>query len=140
MTPEPELVELVLGEFQRTLRETLQGPRGDESGKPPRYGYVEQTKWTGDARKKGRAIAAWHIAPDIVRSCRIRYEYLLTRPKVDGMFYDLFRGWFCFADDLSAVAINWQTGPRYGRGLSHRIGKDTLGQYLLDRGTVAWVS
>ena len=140
MKPGPELVELVLSEFQRTLRENLQGPWGAESGKPPRYGYIEQTKWTGNAARKGWPIAAWHITPDIVRSSRIKYLNLMTRPKVDGMFYDLFRGWFCFADNLSVVSINWQTGPRYGRGMSHRVGKDSLGRYLLDRGTPTWIS
>ena len=140
MKPDPELVELVLGEFQRTLREHLQGPWRDEAGKPPGYGYIEQTKCTPDERKKGWPIAAWHITPDVVRPCRVKYYYLLSRPKANGMFYDLLRGWFCFADNFSVVSINWQTGPKYGRGLSHRIGRDTLGQYLLDRGTPTWIS
>ncbi|MGA8007448.1 MAG: hypothetical protein WCA17_15235 [Burkholderiales bacterium] len=140
MTPAPELLELVLSEFQRALREHLQGSWSPGTERPPRYGYIEQTNWTGQVRDKGKAIAAWHIAPDIVRACRIRHRDAPHPPKVDAMFYDLFQGWFCFADDLSAVAINWQTGPRFGRGLLHRIGKDTLGRYLLDRGTTTWVS
>jgi len=138
--PDPELVDLVLGELQRTLREIAQGPLGAESGKAPRYGYIEQTRWNGAGPGKGWPIAAWHITPDIVRPCRIKYHFLIKRPKVDGMFYDMLRGWFSFADNLSVVSINWQAGPRYGRGLSHRIGKDTLGRFLLDQGTPTWIS
>jgi hypothetical protein len=137
MTPSPELLEIVLSEFQHALRDNLQYPWEVKHGKPPKYGYVEQTDWSGNELKMGKAIAAWHISPDAVRTSPIKN---LESPKIDGMFFDLFRGWFCFSPDLTDVFINWQTGPRFGRGFKHRIGRDTIGRYLLDRGKGTWVS
>jgi hypothetical protein len=113
MTPAPELIEIVLSEFQHALRENLRHPWEAKHGKPPRYGYVEQTDLAGNDLKMGKPMAAWHISPDVVHTCPIKDR---QSPKIDGMFFDLFRGWFCFTPDLAAVFINWQTGPRFGRG------------------------
>ena len=137
MTPTPELLELVLSEFQRTLRENLQYPWNAKHGKPPKYGYVEYTEWTEGDLKMGKPIAAWHISADAVHTSPIKSP---GSPKIDGMFFDLFKGWFCFTRDVTAVFINWQTGPRFGRGFKHRIGQDTAGGYLLDRGASTWIS
>jgi hypothetical protein len=137
MTPAPEMLDLVLSELQHVLRENLEQPWDAKHGQPPRYGYVEQTELTEDEGKKGKTIAAWHISPDAVRATPIKN---LENPKIDGMFFDQFRAWFCFTHDFTAVFINWQIGPRFGRGFKHRIGRDTLGHYLLDKGVSTWVS
>jgi len=137
MTPAPELLEIVLREFQSALRENLQASWDEKHGKPPKYGYVEQTEWTDNELKMGKAVAAWRISPGGVHASAIKR---LESPKIDGMFYDMFRGWFCFNHDLTAVSINWQTGPRFGRGFRHRIGQDTAGHFLLDRGARTWIS
>ena len=135
--PTSELLDLVLREFQHVLRENLQYPWEAKYGKPPRYGYVEQTEWADNDLKRGKAIAAWHISPDAVHTSPIKDR---ESPTIDGMFFDRFRGWFCFTPDLAAVFINWQTGPRFGRGFRHRIGRDTAGRYLLEQGVATWVS
>jgi hypothetical protein len=137
MTTAPELLQLVLGEFQEALRANLQHPWGPSQGKPPKYGRVEQTEWTDDVIGKGKTLAAWRISPDTVRSSPVQEP---RNPRIDGMFFDLLDGWFYFTDDLSAVFINWQTGPRFGKGFRHRIGQDAAGSYLLSRGTSTWVS
>jgi hypothetical protein len=137
MTPAPELLEIVLSEFQHALRGNLEYPWEVKHGKPPKYGYVEQTEWTENDLKIGKAITAWHISPDAVRTTPIKIP---ESRKVDSMFFDLFMGWFCFAPDLTAVFINWQTGPRFGRGFKHRVERDNAGRYLLDRGVSTWVS
>ncbi len=83
MTPAPELLEIVLSEFQRALRENLQYPGNAKHGKPPKYGYVEQTEWTENERKIGKAIAAWHISAGAVRTSSIKKA---ESPKIDGVF------------------------------------------------------
>ena len=135
--PTSELLDLVLSEFQHALREHLHYPWEAQYGTPPRYGYVEQTEWADNDLKRGRVIAAWHISPDAVHTSSIKDR---ESPQIDGMFFDLFQGWFCFTPDLAAVFIDWQTGPRFGRGFRHRIGRDTAGRYLLDRGAATSVS
>ena len=137
MTPPSELLDVVLSEFQRSLRENLQHPWEIKHGKPPKYGYVEQTEWTEKGLKMGKPIAAWHISVEAVHSSQIKKP---ESPKVDGLFFDMFTGWFCFTPDLAAVFINWQTGPRFGRAFKHRIGRDSAGRYLLERRTNIWVS
>jgi hypothetical protein len=56
------------------------------------------------------------------------------------MFYDLFTGWFCLTPEQDAVSINWQVGPRFGRGFQHRIGRDAEGRRLLEQGENTWMS
>jgi hypothetical protein len=137
MTPTPGLLELILSEFQSALRENLKHVWEPKQGRPPKYGYVEQTEWTENEAARAKPLAAWHISSNVVRPASVKDP---GPRKIDGMFYDLFRGWFYFPDDLSVVFINWETGPRFGRGFKHRIGQDTLGAYLLDRGASTWIS
>ena len=132
-----DLLQLVFNEFKQAMCDIQNHPWEVQHGQPPKYGYIEQTEYVEYQSGIAPAIFAWHISPSTIRSTIIKEQ---RTPKVDGMFFDLFRGWFFFAPDLSAVYINWQTGPRYGRGFRHRIGKDTLGAYLLDRGSGTWVS
>ena len=137
MKPNSKIIDLVLCEFQYVIRENLNQYGDAEHGHPPQYGYILHTEWTEHENKIGQAISAWHISSDIVRTSTIKE---LSTPKIEGMFYNMLRGWFYFTEDLSAVFINWQTGPKFGRGFKHRIGQDTLGEYLLDRGKCTWVS
>ena len=137
MEPNSKIIDLVLCEFQDVIRENLNQYEDAEHGHPPKYGYILHTEWSDHEDEVGLAIAAWHISSDIVRTASIKEP---SPPRIDGMFYDLLRGWFYFTEDLSAVFINWQTGPRFGRGFKHRIGQDTLGGFLLDRGKCIWVS
>ena len=136
-TISPDLLKLVFNEFQQAILEIQNHPWEAKHGQPPKYGYVEQTEWIEDKHKKAPGVLAWHLSTSTIRSTKVTE---LSSPKIDGMFFDLFAGWFYFSPDLAAVYINWQTGPRYGRGFRHRIGKDTLGAYLLDRGKSTWVS
>ena len=141
MNPPPELIQLVLGEFQAALRENMDSNWDAKHGKPPRYGYVEH-KESLKGRKahetwNNPVAAAWHISRDTLKSTTIK-EW--GQPMIDGMFYDLFRGWFVISTDGASVQINWQTGPRFGRGYAHRIGVDTHGKYLLGKGERTWMS
>lgn len=137
IAPSPDLLELVLDEFRHVLRTNLDKAHDSANRKVQRYGYVEQTTWTGDSSRKGKAVAAWHISTTKVYPSAIRE---LPRPPLDGKDYDTLIGWFQLSDDLSTVSINWQAGPRFGRGFDHRIGKDATGRFLLDRGRETWVS
>jgi hypothetical protein len=133
----PNLLNIVLEEFQSALLTNLNHPWEVRLGKPPKYGYLEHSEWMEDGFRKTTPISAWHISPTTVRQTTIR-EFA---PEMQNrVFFDLLYGWFYFSENLSTVDINWQTGPRFGRGFRHRIGQDTLGEYLLDRGKSTWVS
>jgi hypothetical protein len=135
--PAPELLGLVLSEFQDALSANLQYHWSPTSGKPPRYGRVDLTERMEFAFAKWEPLASWRISQKAVYPGSVGKP---PSPKVDGMFYNWFYGWFYFADDLSEVFVNWQTGPLFGRGFRHRIGRDVIGRYLLDRGACTWIS
>ena len=137
ITLEPELLNLVLNEFQTALRNNLDNASEFPRRNPPKYGYIEQTEYVTKPLRKGSALRAWHFSATTMRPTLIKETSI---PKSDGTFFNLFYGSFCFAPNFSAVYINWQTGPLFGRGFRHRIGRDTLGSYLLGRGSGTWVS
>jgi hypothetical protein len=133
----PSLLNIVLEEFQSALFTNLNHPWEARFGQPPKYGYLEHSQWMEEGFRKTTPISAWHISTTTIHETRIKVFAPNLQNKIS---FDLFYGWFYFSDDLSTVDINWQTGPRFGRGFSHRIGKDSLGEYLLDRGKSTWVS
>lgn len=137
MIVSPKLLNIVLQEFQSTLHSNLNHGWETRFGQPPKYGYVKQTEWMDDTHGNAPVISAWHISESVIHASSIKDA---LSPTVDGIFFDLLHGWFYFSNDLSVVFINWQTGPRFGKGFRHRIGQDTLGEYLLDRGNITWVS
>jgi hypothetical protein len=138
MSVHPQLIELILHEFQMVLTKNLDDPWEQRHGPPPKYGYIEHTHFVEeDSNRRGEAIAAWHISRTSIKTTLVRQT---SKPSVNGIFFNLFYGDFCFIPDGSAVYINWQTGPKFGRGMRHRVGVDTLGEYLLSVGQSTWVS
>jgi len=137
MNPNKDLIQLILEIYQSVLTENLNHSWEPKHGNPPKYGYIEQKSWTDDSHGNGPGIAAWYISQESQNTSQIKGW---GTPKIDGMFYDVLRGWFLFSPDMSFVQINWQIGPRFGRGKKHRFGKDCLGKYLIDKGETIWVS
>jgi hypothetical protein len=137
MSIPPELIDIILNQFQSVLKENRMHPWEPKHGNPPKYGYIEQKEWTENSHGNEPGIAAWYISEEIRKPSKLKGW---GTPKIDGMFYDFLRGWFYFSPDMSLVHINWQIGPRFGRGSKHRFGTDSLGKYLLDQGENTWVS
>ncbi len=137
MTPSPELLTIILSEFQDVLRENLSHEWQPVHGRPPKYGYVEHTQFTAHELGKGSAITAWQISAETVRECTVKQ---LAKPAINGMFFEVLIGWFYFTEDAAFVHVCWQIGPRFGRGFQHQVGRDTLNRYLISRGTNTWVS
>jgi hypothetical protein len=140
MIPNSKIIDLVLKEFQEVLVNNLERSWQPEHGDPPKYGYIEHTEFVEDVTGhcKGKPISAWYISRIFIKATTIKQGERSFQIK--GMFYNIFLGHFCFAPDGSSVFINWVTGPRFGRGYKHRIGIDTKGDYLLDKGSPTWFS
>jgi hypothetical protein len=137
MTTSPELLAIILSEFQDVLRENQKQEWQATDGHAPKYGYVEQTEWTPDECHRTPPIAAWHISAHTVRPCAVKQP---ANPTITGMFFDLLHGRYYFGTDAASVHIGWQIGPRYGRGFVHRVGLDLLGRPLISRGISTWIS
>lgn len=104
---------------------------------------VGQKEWFSQKKPAGWLLAtvlrAWNITPALT-------ELLATPPGfsrdrlIDGMFYDHLVGSFCTTNDLKLVSINWQTGPRFGRGYIHVIEQGPNGTLIFGPPESTWMS
>ena len=138
MSPPQKLLDVVLAEFQKTLRATYDYEWNAKHGQPPSRCYVEHVKCGRDWRDKGAPISAWMVSLDSVEPTSV--QTTLPPPKTNGMFFDLCRAFFSFTPDSKTAFISWQTGPRFGRGFRHAISEDTTGSFLLGKGECLWMS
>jgi hypothetical protein len=141
-TPLEQVTQLALREFQKALRKNLEYKWETKHGRPPAHAYIEQKVYNASSDEPwggGHILRAWNVTPDSV-------EPLLTASgppkdsKIDGMFYDLLIGFFAINDDFTRVSINWQTGPRFGRGFVHSIDHRPDGSLSLHRAQSTWKS
>ena len=139
MTPLEQVTQLALREFQKALRENLEYEWEPRHGRPPTQSYIEQKAYSTEPWRAGDALHAWLVTPDSV-------EVLTPIPgppterKIDGMFYDTLVGFFGITNDSTRVSINWQTGPRFGRGYVHSIERGADGSLLLGAAQSTWMS
>lgn len=138
MQPSSKLIDVVLSEFQKTLCNTYHYKWEAKHGKPPSRCYVQHVVNENAPFKRGTPMAAWIVTLDSITTTQI--ETNLPRPKIDGMFFDLCRGSFSLSPDGKIVFINWQTGPRFGRGFKHSVIEDSEGTVSLGKGAGTWVS
>jgi hypothetical protein len=127
MTTSPELLAIILSEFQDVLRENQKQEWQATDGHAPKYGYVEQTEWTPDECHRTPPIAAWHISAHTVRPCAVKQP---ANPTITGMFFDLLHGRSLFRTMLHRCT-SLQTGPLW-QGFVHRS-LDLLGRPLISR-------
>ncbi len=134
-----QIIQLALQEFQKTLCENLKYNWKLIQGSPPKHAYVEQKEYSTKAWYSGVALRAWSITADSIELLT-SHAVPTGKRKINGMFYDLLIGSFSVADDLSCISINWQTGPRYGRGFIHLIERDPDGTLSLGIPKSTWMS
>lgn len=135
---EERLVALSLLEFTKTLQENLAYPWELRHGRPPKSGYVEQKEYSTSPWTAGEAFRAWTVAPDSV--CELLHDFDPPSDRaVDGMFFDTLVGFFGISQDRTNVSINWQTGPRFGRGFVHPVERRD-GALWLGPASSTWIS
>ena len=64
----------------------------------------------------------------------------LPKSVIDGIFFDWLIGSWGVADDLTNFLINWQVGPRFGRGFIYPILESPTGRIYLGVRKPTWVS
>ena len=134
-----QVTQLALREFQKALRENLDYKWEPRHGHPPSRGYIEQKQYSTEPWMAGRALRAWSITTDSVEPLPTIHGPPKDR-NIDGMFNDLLVGFFGVTDDLARISINWQTGPRFGRGFVHSIERGPDGSRWLGRAQSTWMS
>ena len=141
MESEPDFTRRILREFQEVLSENLNFAWEPKHGVPPKVAYIAQTSNHKQWWSLESAVTAWKVTPDSVEVMAIP-EFIQIKPAklTTGMFFDLCFGTFQIDAASATVWINWQTGPRFGRGCRHPIEKNSEGITYLGRPTPVWAS
>lgn len=133
------ITALALKQFTSTLCGNRDYAWSPNSGKPPSKGYIEQKQFSREPWVNDQAVAAWKIE-DYESISTIEPMARLPKPVTDGMFFDWLIGHWGVADDLKNLSINWQTGPRFGRGFIYPILEAPTGILYLGNRKPTWVS
>lgn len=133
------ITQLALKQFVVALCDNRDHSWNPDHGTAPSKAYVERKEFATEPWSPKSTIAAWSI-DDYCSIVEIAPIENLDRPTVDGMFFDTLYGYWGVSVDWKRISINWQTGPRFGRGFVYPILESPTGiLYLGDRVTT-WVS
>lgn len=133
------IVQLALGQFTKRLCDTRDFNWGDNHGSPPSKGYIERKPFSKVPYVSDAPIAAWAIKNyDQIENVNPLPTWPKT--KTDGMFFDIMLGNWGIARDGKRLSINWQIGPRFGRGFIFNILTSTTGIPYLGEPKPTWVS
>jgi hypothetical protein len=133
------ITDLALAQFMIVLCTNRDYQWGANRGLPPSRGYVERKRFSTEPWTSESAIGAWMIE-DYERTTKIEPLIRLPKTVIDGMFYDWLIGSWGVTDDLKQLAINWQTGPLFGRGFVYPILEAPTGVLYLGNGQTTWIS
>ena len=133
------ITELALKQFTSTLCSNRDYAWGPNRGTPPSKGYIEQKRFSREPWTNDRALAAWKIE-NYENTTKIEPLTKSPKPVIDGMFFDWLIGSWGVANDLKNLSINWQTGPRFGRGFIYPILEAPTGILYLGDRKPTWVS
>jgi len=137
-----KIVKQILKEFQKVLFDLKDNSDEGSSkyGYPPQSAIVKyHDKYDSNAMRIGKVIAALYISCDKIS----RLDNLEKEPElnpISGMYYFEGRFLFSISQDKSNAIIEWQVGPRFGRGYRYKIvNSDGEDYQLLDK-EILWVS
>ena len=137
-----KIINLVLIECQSILRELHSSAKemdADFYGHPPKSAIIKyHDKFDVKGFKIGNIVAAWEATLDNI----IGIEDLTIEPTtqpVDRMYYKEGRMLFAIDMEKKKVVLEWQVGPRYGRGFTYNIERSNNEfSILVDK--LLWVS
>lgn len=133
------ITELALKQFTSAMCANRDYSWGPNRGTPPSMGYIEQKRFSREPWTADGALAAWRIE-EYEHTTAIEPLTRLPRPEIDGMFFDCLTGNWGIADHLTSMSINWQTGPRFGRGFVYPVLESPSGILYLGAHEPTWVS
>ena len=137
-----KIIKLVLVECQNILRElhcSAKEMDADYYGNPPKGVIVQyHDKFDLKGFKNGNLISVWKITLDDIISIEDLTIEPATQP-VDRMYYKEGRILFAINIEKKKIVLEWQVGPRYGRGFIYNIeGSNNEFSILVDK--LLWVS
>ncbi len=133
------ITKLALKQFVTALCQNRDCDWRSDSGTPTSQAYVERKGFAASPWSDTPAISAWIIS-DFDTVTEVSPFERLPVPTIDGMFFDQLIGHWGIATDQNRLSINWQTGPRFGRGFVYPILKSETGTVYLGKSKSTWVS
>lgn len=137
-----QIMNLVLKEFQSMLRELTRYYNEDKAenyGTAPRNAIVKyHDKFDIGGHKLGKIIAAWEISLNEIEKIK-DLSCEATHSPTQGMFYKEGSFLFSINSDVTEVIIEWQVGPRFGRGYLYSIVK-TDNRFRIIKAKNLWIS
>lgn len=133
------LTHLALKQFVAALCDNRDREWSPSHGTPPSRAYIERKEYATEPWVVKTTIAAWAIE-NYDSVTEIEPMTKLDNPVLSGMFYDVLVGYWGVSDDLKRMSINWQTGPRFGRGFVPPVLESPIGILYLGDGRITWVS
>ncbi|MCX7748203.1 MAG: hypothetical protein N2645_15155 [Clostridia bacterium] len=137
-----QIINLILIESRNILKELRDSSKEmDVSfyGHPPKSAIVKYHDYFDEnGFKIGNILAAWKITLDDIVCIEDLTLEPTTQP-VDRMYYK--EGRMLFAIDIwkEKIVLEWQVGPRYGRGFTYNIETSAIGINII-RDKILWVS
>lgn len=133
------LTHLALKQFVAALCDNRDHEWSPAHGTPPSSAYIERKEYATEPWTAKTTITAWSIENyDSVSEIEPITKW--DKPILSGMFFDRLVGYWGVSDDLKRISINWQTGPRFGRGFVHPVLESPTGILYLGDGRITWVS
>ena len=133
------LTHLALKQFVAALCDNRDHEWSPSYGTPPSSAYIERKEYATEPWTAKTTIAAWSIE-DYDSISEIAPITKWDKPILSGMFFDRLVCYWGVSGDLKRVSINWQTGPRFGRGFVHPVLESPTGTLYLGDGRITWVS
>ncbi len=117
-----KIIESVLSEFQEIFRLLKkEAPEHPAMGIPPRSLIVCQTqKYKPEGMCWGEAIAVWKVTEKEIQKL-VDLSIEPEHKPINGAFFREGYAGFSISPDLKNVIIEWQVGPRYGRGWRYAV-------------------
>ena len=133
------LINLALTQFQKTLISNIEAEWSHDAGTPSEWARIA---FYENCPEKSYTSAIpdrlWKIVKSDIEEIAPVSE--APKPREDGMFYDYMRGWFAWDKKHEMLSINWQAGPRFGRGFLHTVARSPKSTYYITASQATWVS
>lgn len=133
------LTNLALKQFVEALCDNRGHEWSPSHGTPPSRAYIERKEYATEPWGAKTTIAAWSIE-DYDSVSEIEPITKWDKPIPSGMFFHCLVGYWGVSDDLKRISINWQTGPRFGRGFVYPVLVSPTGILYLGDRRITWVS
>ena len=121
-TIEEKIITAVLKKYQKVFGSLeKKSPEFPNIGNPPKSLVIHQFRqYKPEGMRLDDTIAVWRVTEnDVQKLTDLSVEP--SRKPYDGMYFSEGWGDFSISPDLNNVIIEWQVGPRYGRGFRYNL-------------------